>query len=144
MRTDPFHPSAAKYEAAAAINFLPPLLHLLLLSSLRSPHVPHRRPLCGEADAAALHANLQAVRGLAAGVHDAAVHVAGAAAVVAQVVRAAAAAAAALGAAGAAGGLRRHHVAQRQELAGQAGQDAVDAAVWRPCQREEFQGENIF
>lgn len=111
---------------------------------MRSPHVPHWRPLCGEADAAALHANLQAVRGLAAGVHDAAVHVAGAAAVVSQVVGAAAAAAAGLGAAGAAGGLRRHHVAQHQELAGQAGQDAVDAAVWRRCQREEFQGENIF
>lgn len=85
-------------------------------------------PLCGEADAAALHTDLQAVRRLAAGVHDAAVHVAGAAAVVAQVVGAAAAAAGLRGA-GAARGLRRHHVAERQELAEEAGQDAVDAAV---------------
>lgn len=49
--------------------------------------------LCRETDAAALHANLQAVGGLAAGVHDAAVHVAWAVAVVAQVVCTAAAAA---------------------------------------------------
>lgn len=97
--------------------------------------VPNRRKknlasLCGEADPAALHADFQAIRGLAAGVHDAAVHVAGAAAVVAQFVGAAAAAAAGLGRAGAARGLRHHHVAKRQELAKQAGQDAVDAAVW--------------
>lgn len=107
------------------------------------PHVPHWRPLCGEADAAALHADLQAVRGLAAGVHDAAVHVTRAAAVVTQIVGAAAAAAAGLGAAGAAGGLCCHHVAQRQELAGQTGQDAVDAAVWGRRRWEDFEG-NIF
>jgi len=85
--------------------------------------------LCGEADAAALHADLQAIRRLAAGVHEATVHVTGAVAVVGQVVGAAAAAAGLRGA-GAARGLRRHHVAKRQELAEQAGQDAVDAAVW--------------
>lgn len=92
--------------------------------------VRNRLPLCGEADPAALHADFQAVRGLAAGVHDAAVHVAGAAAVVAQFVGAAAAAAAGLGRAGAARGLRHHHVAKCQELAKQTGQDAVDTAVW--------------
>lgn len=86
--------------------------------------------LCGEADPAALHADFQAIRRLAAGVHDAAVHVAGAAAVVAQLLGAAAAAAAGLGRAGAARGLRHHHVAKSQELAKEAGQDAVDAAVW--------------
>lgn len=86
--------------------------------------------LCGEADPAALHADLQAIRRLAAGVHDAAVHVAGTAAVVAQFLGAAAAAAAGLGRAGAARGLRHHHVAKCQELTKQAGQDAVDAAVW--------------
>lgn len=49
--------------------------------------------LCGKADATALHADLETVRGLAAGVHNAAVHVAGAVAVVSEVVCAAAAAA---------------------------------------------------
>lgn len=89
-----------------------------------------RASLCGEADSAALHANFQAIRGLAAGVHDAAIHVARAAAVVAQFVGAAAAAATSLGRAGSARGLRHHHVAKCQELAKQAGQNAVDAAVW--------------
>lgn len=86
--------------------------------------------LCGEADPAALHADFQAIRGLAAGVHDAAVHVAGAAAVVAQFVGAAAAAAAGLGRAGTTRGLSHHHVAKCQELTKEAGQDAVDTAVW--------------
>lgn len=86
--------------------------------------------LCGEADSAALHADFQAIRGLAAGIHDAAIHVARAAAVVAQFVGAAAAAAASLGRAGSARGLRHHHVAKCQELTKEAGQDAVDAAVW--------------
>lgn len=89
-----------------------------------------RASLCGEADSAALHADFQAIRGLAAGVHDAAIHVARAAAVVAQFVGATAAAAASLGRAGSARGLRHHHVAKCQELAKQASQDAVDAAVW--------------
>lgn len=84
--------------------------------------------LCGEAYAAALHTDFQAIRGFAAGVHDAAVHVTRAVAVVAQVVGAAAAAAS-LGRAGAARGLGHHHVAKCQELAEKAGQDAVDAAV---------------
>lgn len=48
---------------------------------------------CGKADATALHADLETVGGLAAGVHNAAVHVTGAVAVVSQVVCAAAAAA---------------------------------------------------
>ena len=94
--------------------------------------------LCGEADAAALHAYLQAVGGLTAGIHDAAVHVAGAVAVVAQVVGAAAAAAGLRGA-GSTGRLGHHHVAQRQELAEQAGQDAVHTAVW--SRRKEQEGK---
>lgn len=85
--------------------------------------------LCWKTDAAALHADFQAVRGLAAGVHDAAVHVAGAVAVVSQVVSAAAAAAG-LRRARAARGLGHHHVAKSEEFAEEAGQDAVDAAVW--------------
>lgn len=80
-------------------------------------------------NATALHADLQAVRGLAAGVHDAAVHVTGAVAVVAHVLPAAAAAG--LRGADAAGGLAQDDVAEGQELAEQAGQDAVDAAVFR-------------
>lgn len=87
--------------------------------------------LCGEADATALHADLQAVGRLAARVHDATVHVAGAVTVVAQVVGAAAAAAASLRRARAAGRLRDHHVTQSQELTEQAGQDAVHTAVFR-------------
>lgn len=89
-----------------------------------------RRRSGGEAEPAALHADLQAVGGLAAGVHDTAVQVAGQVAVGA-LARAAAAAAEArvLGAAGAACGAVQDDVAQRQELAEQAGQDAVDAAV---------------
>ena len=87
----------------------------------------------GEAEAAALHADLQAVGRLAAGVQDAAVQVAGQVAVGTLAGAAAAAEARALGAAGAAGGAVQDQVAQRQELAEQAGQDAVDAAV---CGRE--------
>lgn len=49
--------------------------------------------LCGKADATALHTDFETVGGLAAGVHNAAVHVAGAVAVVSQVIRTAAAAA---------------------------------------------------
>ena len=99
-------------------------------------HSPPTTPLCGEADAAALHTEFQAIWRLAAGVHDAAVHVAGAVAVVAHVVGAAAAAAG-LRCAGAARGLRHHHVAKSQELAEQARQDAVDAAVWVKTPRGE-------
>lgn len=54
---------------------------------------PTQVSLCGEAYAAALHTDFQAIRGFAAGIHDAAVHVTRAVAVVAQVVGAAAAAA---------------------------------------------------
>lgn len=85
--------------------------------------------LCREANTAALHTDFQAIWGFAAGIHDATVHVTGAVAVVAQVIGAAAAAAG-FGCASAAWGLRHHHVAKCQELAKQAGQDAVDAAVW--------------
>lgn len=121
--------SVAEFKVtAAAVSFymffrgppLPSLRHLV--------HTPAQASLCREADAAALHTDFQAVRGLAAGIHDAAVHVTGAVAVVAQVVGAAAAAAG-LRCARAARGLRHHHVAKCQELTEQAGQDAVDAAV---------------
>lgn len=83
----------------------------------------------GEAEAAALHADLQAVGGLAAGVDDAAVHVAGQVAVAALLRGAAAAEAGVRGGAGAAGGAVQHDVAQSQELTEQAGQDAVHTAV---------------
>lgn len=85
--------------------------------------------LCGEADPTAFHTDFQAIRGLAAGVHDAAVHVTGTVAVVAQVVSTAAAAAS-LRCARSARSLGHHHVAKCQELAEKAGQDAVNAAVW--------------
>lgn len=86
--------------------------------------------LCGEADATALHADLQAIGRLAAGVHDATVHVTGAVAVVAEVITATAAAAR-LRCARAARRLSNHHVTQSQELTEQAGQDAVHTAVFR-------------
>lgn len=83
-----------------------------------------------EAEAAALHADLQAVGGLAAGVDDAAVHVAGQVAVAALLRRAAAAEARVVAHARAAGGTVQHDVAQGEELAEEAGQDTVNAAVW--------------
>lgn len=83
----------------------------------------------GEAEPAALHADLQAVGGLAAGVQDAAVQVARQVAVRALARATAAAQARVVGAARAARGAVQDDVAQRQELAEQAGQDAVDAAV---------------
>lgn len=86
--------------------------------------------LCGEADATALHADLQAIRRLAAGVHYATVHVAWAVAVVAEVIGTTAAAAP-LRRARATGRLSNHHVTKGQELTEQAGQDAVDTAVFR-------------
>lgn len=91
---------------------------------------PHVLCLCGEADAAALHADLQAVGGFAAGVHDSTVHVTGAVAVVSEVIRATATAAR-LRCARATGRLCNHHVTQGQELTEQARQDAVHAAVFR-------------
>lgn len=102
---------------------------------IQGPLIPSRdspgpqASLCGEADAAALHTDFQAIRRLAAGIHDAAVHVTGAVAVIAQVVGAAATTAS-LRRACAARGLGHHHVAKRQELAEKAGQDAVNAAVF--------------
>lgn len=98
-----------------------------------------RTPLCGKADAAAFHTDFQAIRGLAADIHDAAVHVTGAVAVVTQVVGAAAAAAS-LRRARATRGLGYHHVAKRQEFAEKAGQDAVNAAVWVQVSQSERQG----
>lgn len=84
----------------------------------------------GETEPTALHANLQAVGGLAAGIHDAAVQVAGQVTVGTLAGPAAAAAeAGVLGAAGAAGGAVQDDVAERQELTEQTGQDAVDAAI---------------
>lgn len=84
----------------------------------------------GETEPTALHAYLQAVRRLAAGIQDAAVQVAG------QVTvrtlagpTAAAAEAGVLRAAGATGGAVQDDVAERQELTEQAGQYAVDAAI---------------
>lgn len=89
------------------------------------------RALCGEADSAALHTDLQAVGRLAAGIHDATVHVAGAVAVISQVI-CAAAAAACLRSAGATGRLSHHHVTKGEELTEKAGQDAMNTAVlWR-------------
>lgn len=91
---------------------------------------PKGRPpghLGGKADAAALHADLQAVRRLAAGVHDAAVHVARAVTVIPHLVPAAAAAR--LRGADAARRLSQDEVAEGQELAEEAGQDAVHTAV---------------
>lgn len=70
----------------------------------------------GEAEAAALHADLQAVGGLAARVDDAAVEVAGQVAVSALLRRAAAAEAGVVRRARAACGAVQHDVAQRQEL----------------------------
>lgn len=93
------------------------------------PHQHGPVCLCGEADAAALHADFQAIWGLTASIHYATVHVTRAVAVVAQIVGAAAAAAN-LWCACTAWGLGHHHVAKRQELTEKAGQDAVNAAVW--------------
>lgn len=83
---------------------------------------PHIWPSGGEAEPAALHADLQAVGRLTAGVDDAAVHVAGQVAVRALArVAAAAADAGILRGAGAAGGTVQHDVAEGQELAEEAG-----------------------
>ena len=113
---------SADFKETAAVSF--PLF-------IQDPpwSTPSTTSLCGKAYAAALHADFQAIRGLAAGIHDATVHVTGAVAVVAQVVGAAAAAAG-LRRACAARGLSHHHVAKRQELAEKARQDAVNAAIW--------------
>lgn len=84
----------------------------------------------GEAEPTALHADLQAVCRLAAGVHNATVQVAGQVAVGALAGAATAAAeAGVLGAAGTARGAVQDDVAECQELTEQTRQDAVDAAV---------------
>lgn len=91
--------------------------------------------LCGETDPTALHTDFQAIWWFAAGIHDTTVHVTGAIAVVTQVI-CAAAAAAGLGHARTTRGLCHHHVAKCQELTKQAGQDAVDTAVWVKMSKE--------
>lgn len=83
----------------------------------------------GEAEAAALHADLQAVRRLAAGVDDATVHVTGQVTVAALLRRAAAAETRVVSGAGAAGGTVQHDVAQSEELTEEAGQNTVNTAV---------------
>ncbi len=83
-----------------------------------------------EAQAAALHADLQTVCRLAARVDDAAVHVTGQVAVATFLWSAAAAEARVVRCAGAACGAVQHDVAQCEELAEQTGQDAVDTAIW--------------
>lgn len=124
--THAFHLFVSEFNVTASASFY---------SFFQGP--THRTPqqtsapasLCREADATALHTDFQAIWGLAAGIHDATVHVTGAVAVIAQVISAAAAAAS-LRRACTTWGLRHHHVAKCQELTKQAGQDAVDAAVW--------------
>ena len=84
----------------------------------------------GETESTALHAYLQAVCRLAAGIHDAAVQVAGQVTVGTLAGPAAAAAeAGVLRAAGATGRTVQDDVAERQELTEQTGQYAVDAAI---------------
>lgn len=84
----------------------------------------------GEAEAAALHADLQAVRRLTAGVDDATVHVTGQVTVAALLRRTAAAETRVVSGAGAAGGTVQHDVAQSEELTEEAGQNTVNTAVW--------------
>lgn len=86
----------------------------------------------GEAQATALHADLKAVSRLTACIDNAAVHVTWQVAIGAFP-RAAAAAADAriLGAAGATSGTVQHDVAEGQELTEEAGEDAVDTAIWK-------------
>lgn len=85
----------------------------------------------GEAESTALHADLQAVCRLAAGVHNATVQVTGQVAVRALAGAAAAAAeAGVLGAAGTTRGAVQDDVAECQELTEQTRQDAMDTAVF--------------
>lgn len=83
----------------------------------------------GEAEAAALHADLQAVCRLTAGVDDATVHVAGQVAVAALLRRTAAAETGVVPRTGSTGGAVQHDVTQSQELTEEAGQDTVNTAV---------------
>lgn len=93
----------------------------------------------GEAESATLHAYLQAVCRLAAGIQDAAVQVAGQVAVRTLAgPTAAAAETGVLGAAGAAGGAVQDDVAEGQELTEETGQYAVDTAI---CGRGTGEGE---
>lgn len=83
----------------------------------------------GEAEAAALHADFQAVGRLTAGVDDTTVHVTGEVTVPALLSGAAAAEARVISRARAAGGTVQHDVTEGQELTEEAGQDAVHTAV---------------
>lgn len=83
----------------------------------------------GEAKAAALHTDLQAVCRLTAGIDDATVHVTGQVTVAALLRRAAAAETRVVPRTGAAGGAVQHDVTQSKELTEEAGQDTVNAAV---------------
>lgn len=83
----------------------------------------------GKAQAAALHADLQAVCRLTAGVDDATVHVAGEVTVTALLRRTAAAEARVVPGAGATGRTVQHNVAQSQELTKEARQNTVNTAV---------------
>lgn len=83
----------------------------------------------GEAEAATLHADLQAVGRLAARVNDAAVHVTGEIAVPTLLRDAAAAEARFVPSTRATCGTVQHDVTECQELTEETGQDAVDAAV---------------
>lgn len=85
----------------------------------------------GEAKAAALHADLQAVCRLTAGVDDATVHVTRQVTVTTLLRHTAAAETGVVTRAGAAGGAVQHDVTQSQELTEEAGQNTVNTAVWR-------------
>lgn len=86
--------SVAEFKVtAAAISFHSSIQGPVIPLTEEPWSAPAQASLCGEADAAAFHTDFQAIRGLAAGIHDATVHVTGRAAVVAQVVGAATAAA---------------------------------------------------
>lgn len=93
-------------------------------------------PSGGEAKAAALHTDLQAVCRLAAGIDDAAVHVAGQVTVATLLRRTAAAETRVIPCTGAAGGTVQHNVTQSQELAEEAGQNTVNTAVCRETETE--------
>lgn len=124
---------------------LPGSLSLLSCTSPRDPGVGWASLAAGsggEAEAAALHADLQAVGRLAAGVNNAAVHVAGQVAVAALLGRTAAAEARVVARARAAGGAVQHDVAKGEKLAEEAGQDTVNAAVWA-SKKENRQKESL-
>ncbi len=99
----------------------------------------------GEAKAAALHADLQAVCRLTAGVDDATVHVTRQVTVATLLRHTAAAKTRVVPRAGAAGGTVQHDVTQSQELAEEAGQNTVNTAVCRDRQRDrQMDRESVY